>query len=131
MKSLITILSLVLLSTLSIAQEVLNRSLYFESAKFEITPESKKVLDGVLETITDRKDYSISVTGNTDNVGDTEYNLKLSEKRVNSVKKYLMDRRIPKQVFTSAYFGEEKPLTTNETEEGKSQNRRVDIEVRF
>lgn len=113
------------------AQEVYKASVYFGSAQYEINPESKKVLDDVLATLKNKEDYSISVTGNTDDVGDSEYNLKLSESRVNSVKKFLLDRRIPQDAFSTAYFGEEKPISTNETDEGKSQNRRVDIEIHF
>ena len=67
----------------------------------------------------------IEVRGHTDNVGSEEANLKLSENRAKSVLVYLSEHGITADRISSKGFGETKPVTTNESEEGKQQNRRV------
>jgi outer membrane protein OmpA-like peptidoglycan-associated protein len=69
----------------------------------------------------------IEIRGHTDNVGNDDANLSLSENRAKSVVNYLIENGITGDRLTSKGFGESQPVTTNETAEGKQQNRRVEF----
>jgi outer membrane protein OmpA-like peptidoglycan-associated protein len=69
------------------------------------------------------------IQGHTDNVGSNESNLKLSQERAESVRSYLLSKKLPANRVTSIGFGETRPIASNDTEEGKSQNRRVEFVI--
>ena len=71
----------------------------------------------------------IEVKGHTDNVGTEEFNMKLSHKRAQAVVDYLIGRGVDKDKLSYSYYGMSKPLTTNDTEEGRTMNRRVEFEI--
>jgi outer membrane protein OmpA-like peptidoglycan-associated protein len=71
----------------------------------------------------------IAIEGHTDNVGSAEGNQRLSEQRARSVHAYLTQQKIPLTAMEVAAFGEARPLATNDTAEGRQQNRRVEIIV--
>ena len=70
-----------------------------------------------------------SIQGHTDNVGSNEANLKLSQDRAESVRTYLISKKLPANRVTSVGFGESRPLASNDTEDGKAQNRRVEFVI--
>ncbi|MDX1527790.1 MAG: OmpA family protein, partial [Gammaproteobacteria bacterium] len=69
----------------------------------------------------------VEVAGHTDSVGGEDMNQSLSERRANTVTQYLAGRGVAEQRFLVAGFGESKPVATNDTAEGRSLNRRVEI----
>lgn len=69
------------------------------------------------------------INGHTDNVGEEAYNLKLSKKRAKAVTAYLVLKGIDKQRVYPKGFGETKPVDTNDTKEGRRNNRRVEFEI--
>ena len=71
----------------------------------------------------------IQISGYTDNVGKAEANLILSEARANAVKQYLFENGVNKNSLIAKGYGSSNPKTSNETEEGRAQNRRVEIIV--
>jgi OmpA-OmpF porin, OOP family len=72
-------------------------------------------------------DKNITIEGHTDNIGTNEYNQKLSEKRAKSVRQYLIDKfGINGSRLTAVGYGEEKPIASNDTAEGRQTNRRVE-----
>ncbi len=73
------------------------------------------------------KDITFSVFGYTDNVGSEEYNLKLSERRANEARKYLIERGVEADRITAKGFGKLNPTYSNDTEQGKQLNRRIEI----
>ena len=76
-----------------------------------------------------RRASFIEVVGHTDDVGDEAYNMKLSEQRSKSVRKYLVSNGVsPSKVITTA-MGESSPIATNNTPEGRAENRRVEIRL--
>ena len=75
-------------------------------------------------------DTDVDVEGHTDSVGPDAYNLALSERRANSVKRYLTQQGVPGERMTPVGYGETIPIDTNDTEEGRSNNRRVEFRVR-
>ena len=65
----------------------------------------------------------------TDNIGDDSYNMKLSKNRANAVMSYLIDKGIDKSRLTAKGYGETQPVATNDTDEGRAQNRRTEVKV--
>lgn len=121
-----------LYATTGSAQKQFNRkSIYFESDKSVLNAESKVVLDQLFDSISVYRTYHIHIRGNTDNTGDSLYNIMLSQQRVEACRQYLARKGIRDSCFTISYFGENKPKASNETETGKQENRRVDIAVQY
>jgi len=104
-------------------------SVYFKSDKFELSTDGKKTIDMALDTLPQTDIFKIIVTGHTDNSADSVYNLKLSDKRTEAVKNYLITKGVNGNIIKTNYFGEEKPITSNDNDDGKQKNRRVDIVI--
>jgi outer membrane protein OmpA-like peptidoglycan-associated protein len=102
-------------------------NVFFETGKWELLTESKTELDGLVKILTQNPTMKIELRGHTDNVGNDETNLTLSENRAKSVMTYLTEQGIMADRLTSKGFGETQPVTTNETVEGRQQNRRVEF----
>lgn len=110
---------------------LLQKSIYYETAKFELSTESKVTLDSLVDSLKTLQNYNIFIKGYADNIGDSIFNKKLSEQRVLITQQYFISKGISPTVFTTSAFGEEKPIGNNATEEGKQKNRRVDISITF
>ena len=74
-------------------------------------------------------EYKLRITGHTDNVGDTNRNLDLSERRARSCYEYLSTRGVPISRMSYAGMGKAQPIDTNDTDAGRSRNRRVEFDV--
>ncbi len=95
----------------------------------QLTMDAKTSLDQVAEAIKVRPDIkSMSVIGHTDNTGSDAYNQRLSEKRASAVADYLRSSGVSCRFVTSG-SGEKQPIADNATEEGRSRNRRVELNV--
>jgi len=99
--------------------------IYFAFNSFELTPESKVVLDQLIEFLELNPDIYIEIRGHTDAIGNDANNLVLSDNRAKSVYNYLIDSNVSPDRLTYRGFGETMPLATNETEEGRALNRRT------
>ena len=99
--------------------------IYFEFNSFELTPESKPVLDQLMDFLTDNPSIVIEIQGHTDNIGNDASNLKLSENRARSVYSYLVEQGVSQVRLTYKGFGESMPVAGNDTEEGRAKNRRT------
>ena len=96
----------------------------FDSA--EILKESDTILDAVKAVLADHPEIKkIRVEGHTDNVGRPDYNKSLSDKRANSVMKWLTDHGIAKERLIAKGYGQEQPIDANDNETGRANNRRV------
>lgn len=102
-------------------------SVYFETDSFAITPDFEKRLNSFADTAQKLAIRGILLRGNTDSDADSLYNIRLSEKRVVTVKKYLVSKGITDTLIHFDFYGENKPIADNETEKGKQRNRRVDV----
>jgi len=104
----------------------------FKTGSHEINQNSYPILDDVVEVLTKNPQYKIiDICGHTDNVGADDYNHKLSIRRAEEVKKYLVRKGVEENRLNAVGFGETQPIETNETIEGRNQNRRVDFIVKF
>jgi outer membrane protein OmpA-like peptidoglycan-associated protein len=92
-----------------------------------IKPESFPSLDKVAEFLSKNTNFRLDLVGYTDNVGSDEYNQKLSERRANAVKDYLVKKGIAETLLTAVGKGEANPIADNSTAEGKEKNRRVEF----
>jgi outer membrane protein OmpA-like peptidoglycan-associated protein len=102
--------------------------IYFDFASDRIKPESEPVLKEIAEVMTKFPTWTLTVEGHTDSVGATADNQSLSERRAAAVRQALGDRyQIAASRLVPAGFGESRPKATNDTLEGRAQNRRVEL----
>lgn len=99
----------------------------FDSAK--LSPESEAVLDEAVQELNDAPNVSVRVEGHTDSIGSEAYNLELSQRRAEAVVDYLVARGIEAGRIEPIGMGESHPIESNDTEEGRYHNRRVDFVV--
>ena len=113
-------------------EEVLKKAfnnLEFASAKDIIKETSFESLNELAILMTKKPTWKLKISGHTDNKGDAVTNLKLSEKRAEAVKKYLVSKGIAADKFKVEWFGAAKPIADNATEAGRQQNRRVEMAI--
>lgn len=98
--------------------------------KSNLTPASQTALDEVAEAVGSTKHYLIQIVGHTDGTGSASYNLGLSQRRSDSVVRYLSQKHnLPVALIHTAGYGKEIPVASNKTRDGRSQNRRVEVTV--
>ena len=102
----------------------------FEVDSANLTRESYPVLDEAVQKLKDFEDLKVSIVGHTDNQGTDEYNLDLSQRRADTVRRYLISRGIDEDRLKAIGMGMREPVTDNDTEEGRAQNRRVEFIIR-
>jgi len=100
----------------------------FDFGKSTIMPQSYPYLDRLAVTLI-RTNARIMVKGHTDNVGSEEFNLNLSKERAMAVVDYLVKKGVSRAKLSYDYYGMSRPLVPNDTEEGRSMNRRVEFEI--
>jgi K(+)-stimulated pyrophosphate-energized sodium pump len=103
--------------------------LTFETGKAVLKPESQVQLGNVAQILKAYPAVNIKVGGYTDNTGNADSNLKLSQDRANSVRAELERMGIAKDRLEAEGYGQEHPVASNDTEEGKAQNRRISVRV--
>jgi OOP family OmpA-OmpF porin len=102
---------------------------FFDFDKYAIKPEGKAKLDDLVEKTKGIALEVIIAVGHTDNIGTFEYNQKLSERRANAVKDYLVSKGIEKNRVYTEGKSFKNPIASNSTAEGRAKNRRTEIEV--
>lgn len=107
---------------------VLNR-IYFNSGKWDLLPGSRAELERLVKFLQLNDKIQIEISGHTDNTGDRNQKLKLSENRANAVKKYLVEHGISATRLRTKGYGMYRPIAPNTTEAGRQKNRRVEFEV--
>lgn len=101
----------------------------FDTNKSTLTSTAKANLDKLLPVFNEYPDTNISIYGYTDSTGEDAYNLKLSAQRAATVKSYLSAKGLASSRFVTTGMGEVEPIASNETADGKSQNRRVEFAI--
>lgn len=104
--------------------------LLFNSGSSSVSPGAISKLNSLGDTLVRYPESRIVVKGHTDSVGDESLNLRLSEDRARNVKNLLIAQGVAEYRITSIGLGEQLPVATNSTEVGRSQNRRVEIEIK-
>jgi OOP family OmpA-OmpF porin len=104
-------------------------NVYFELGKDVIQNNYSVALDQVAELMKKNPNYTLEIEGHTDNTGDASKNMDLSQRRANTIKKYLVTKGIDEKRLTAQGFGDSRPLVVNDSEENKAKNRRVEFKV--
>jgi len=99
----------------------------FATAKYAVTPESKVTLDKLIEVFKSYPDTNLLINGHTDSIGKDTDNMILSKKRAQSVRDYIISQGIASGRITTKWYGESKPKESNDNEEGRAINRRVEV----
>lgn len=113
----------------STSRAIILDHLIFEMGRAVINSKSYQSLDEVVAMMKDNTKVVIQLEGHTDNLGNAEKNMKLSQDRVEAVKKYLVSKGIDKNRIKTKAFGGTQPLSNERTEEAKALNRRVEMRV--
>lgn len=115
-------------------QEVMAKALrgvQFETSKSTLLKSSLPILDEVVRVMKQNPDYRLDILGHTDNVGDENQNMVLSQERAQVVASYLISKGVESSRIHAKGFGESQPKTSNDTPEGQAINRRVEFNVVF
>jgi len=113
----------------NVGQTVKMNNIFFQQSKYYLTTSSYPELARLIRIMKDYPTVEIKLGGHTDNQGDPVLNLKLSLDRVNEVKKYLSSHGINGGRITTEGFGDTKPLASNDQEDTRSKNRRVEFTI--
>ncbi len=101
----------------------------FDSGQYTLRPLAREKLAKISGIVLAYPSLMLAVEGNTDSVGTEEFNQTLSENRANSVRSYLTKQGVPETSTTAAGFGKSRPIASNDTSDGRQQNRRVELIV--
>ncbi len=101
----------------------------FEPDSAQLTGEGRSTLDGVAETFKGQSGLRMEIAGHTDSVGSDAYNILLSQQRAEAVRAYLIEKGVTETRLTAVGYGEVEPLASNDTEEGRSSNRRMEFRI--
>lgn len=108
---------------------ILLKNIYFEFDKDELMPRSYVELNKLLKIMRENPKLVIDIMGHTDSLGDDDYNFDLSQRRAQAVVNFLLEHKVSKNRLRFHGEGESKPIASNETDEGRAQNRRVEFVV--
>ncbi|MEO6985035.1 MAG: outer membrane protein OmpA [Paralcaligenes sp.] len=108
---------------------VLNADAFFDFDKSTLKPAGRQMLDQVASQASSINLETLIATGYTDSIGTVAYNLKLSQRRANAVKTYLISKGVDANHIYAEGKGKSNPVASNKTREGRAKNRRVEIEI--
>ena len=117
------------LKNIAVGSKIALRNIFFATGSATLTTASNAELDRLVKLLKDVPKLKIEISGHTDNVGSESMNQKLSEDRAASVVNYLVSKGIDKARLTSKGYGSTKPVATNNSSEGRQQNRRTEFEI--
>ena len=117
------------LKPIELNASVVLKNIFFELDSYELQDKSKLELAKLIQFLNKNENVSIEVSGHTDNQGSREHNAKLSKNRAKTVYDYLIAHEIPASRLTYKGYGLDKPIDTNDTAEGRANNRRTEFKV--
>ena len=117
------------LAPIEVGQTVRLNNIFFESGKSTLLPESFPELNRVVTMMQGSSDMQIELSGHTDNVGSDAANLTLSQNRAQAVVDYLGSKGIQATRLVAKGYGESDPVATNDSDQGRAKNRRVEFKV--
>ncbi len=105
------------------------KNIYFDTDSSNIKTESFVSLNQIVQLLKDNPNIKVEISAHTDNIGGYDYNINLSQRRATSVVDYLISKGISKEKLEAKGYGETKPINTNDTEDGRAKNRRVEFKI--
>lgn len=112
-----------------VKQKIVLRGVHFDFDKANIRADARPILDEAVHTLKIESGITVAVEGHTDSRGSDAYNDKLSKRRAQAVADYLAEHGIALSRLSVAGFGESHPVASNDTSDGRAQNRRVELRV--
>jgi outer membrane protein OmpA-like peptidoglycan-associated protein len=110
-------------------RRIVLRGITFDFNKYDVRSESRPVLDEACSTLRAESGAKVVVQGYTDSIGTEEYNQALSLRRAEAVYRYLVNCGVAPERLRAVGYGESNPVADNETDSGRAQNRRVELQV--
>ena len=117
------------LNPLEIGAKIVLENIYFGFDSDEMNPKSNEELNRLVKLLKKYPTIEIEISGHTDDVGSFEYNQNLSEKRAKKVYDFLVKKNIQKSVITHTGYAHTKPQASNDSEQGRAKNRRIEIKI--
>jgi outer membrane protein OmpA-like peptidoglycan-associated protein/Tol biopolymer transport system component len=117
------------LERIEIGKMVVLNNIFFNSNEYNLLPESKTELKQLIVFLKENPKVSIEIGGHTDDIGDDESNLMLSKNRAKTVFDYLINNTIPANKLSFKGYGESRPLSNKNTENGRKMNRRTEFKI--
>jgi outer membrane protein OmpA-like peptidoglycan-associated protein len=117
------------IETAKAGDKIVLHGVNFETARATLTTNAKTILDQVAEKLVARPELRIEVGGHTDARGSDDYNQDLSDRRAQSVMTYLTERGVAADRLSAVGYGEGQPVDSNDTDDGRERNRRVELKV--
>jgi outer membrane protein OmpA-like peptidoglycan-associated protein len=117
------------LKPIKVGEKVVMRNIFFDLESYKLKEESKIELHKLIKLLTENPQMQIEISGHTDKTGKPDFNLKLSANRAKAVADYLIQNGIDPKRLLSKGYGETQPMASNDTEEGRAQNRRTEFKV--
>ena len=119
----------IVLQPIATGSKIVLNNLFFDVNKAKIRKESFSELDKIYKLLKDKPAIKAEVSGHTDNKGNDKLNTKLSQDRANAVMDYLVKKGISKTRLTAKGYGKDQPIASNDTDEGRQLNRRVEMKI--
>lgn len=115
------------LQKIAVGKKVVLKNIFFDSNKFDLKPQSKTELQKLIDFLKENPKTEIQISGHTDDIGDDQSNLILSQNRSKAVYRYLVEHDIEAKRLSFKGYGEASPMADNTTEEGRANNRRTEF----
>jgi outer membrane protein OmpA-like peptidoglycan-associated protein/Tol biopolymer transport system component len=117
------------LNPIRIGEIVVLKNIFYETDSYALKDESVVELGKLVRFLAENPQIKIEISGHTDNMGTPDYNLRLSDSRSKAVADYLINAAVAKERLVCRGYGLTQPVASNETEEGRAQNRRTEIKI--
>lgn len=118
------------LKNIAVGSKIALRNIFFDVGRASLRSESNAELDRLVKLMNDVPKLKIEISGHTDNTGSASVNEKLSQERAEAVVNYLKSKGIKTDRMTAQGYGSSKPIATNNTAEGRQENRRTEFEIK-
>ncbi|WP_343604020.1 OmpA family protein [Fluviicola sp.] len=118
------------LKNIAIGSKIALRNIFFDVNKATLRPESNAELERLVQLMKDVPSLKIEISGHTDNTGSATLNETLSQQRAEAVVSYLTQKGVSASRMTAKGYGSSKPIASNNSEDGKQQNRRTEFEIK-
>jgi len=117
------------LDSMKMGESLVLQNIFFDFDKYELLKESFPILDRVCKYLAKNEKIIVLISGNTDNIGNDEYNIELSNNRARAVVNYLIKKGISKDRLQYVGYGAKYPIDSNFTAQGRQRNRRIEMKI--
>jgi len=119
----------IFLEPVVVNQRLVLENIFFDTDKSNLKPESEVELARVMDWLNQNPKLHVEISGHTDSEGSEDYNLELSNRRAGTVARYLIEQGVNAQRIQFKGYGETQPIASNETEQGRAKNRRIEMKI--